>query len=143
MYLARDIMTKGVVAISWQTTASDAIRILLENNISGAPVVDDDGTVIGIISEFKLMSAVFDPGIKRTSITQIMSTDVIYVTEFTGIDEVARIFQTHRIRRVPVLRNRKVVGVVSRPDLLRFMQEDNFEACARLLKASQLVRQRL
>ena len=52
MYLARDIMTKAVVAISRQTTASDAIRILLENNISGAPVVDDDGTVIGIISEF-------------------------------------------------------------------------------------------
>ena len=123
MYTANQIMRKDVVSIPEDATVEQAMRELLTHDISGAPVIDKDGNLVGIVSEFPLMEAIYDPGLKAAPVSQLMTKDVLTVSESTMLSDVASIFVAHRIRRVPVLRNGRLVGLVSRPDLLRYILE--------------------
>jgi CBS domain-containing protein len=127
MYKAKDVMCKEVVSISSDSTVEQAIRILLDNNISGAPVVDDNGNLIGIISEFRLLEPIYQPELRSAPITEFMTRDVLTVTEDTMLSDVVSILVVQRIRRVPVVRDGRLVGLVSRPDLIRYVLESGDE----------------
>jgi CBS domain-containing protein len=101
----------------------EAIRILLENQISGLPVVDARGMLAGMISEFQLLETVFDPQIRDEPVCGFMTKDVISVEEGASLADVASLFIMHRIRRVPVLRGGQLVGLITRRDLLRYVAE--------------------
>lgn len=121
MYQASDVMTTNVTTIAPDATVDEAIGVLLENQISGLPVVDARGMLVGMISEFQLLETVFDPQIRNESVRGFMTRDVIAVDDGALLADVASLFIMHRIRRVPVLRDGQLVGLITRRDLLRYV----------------------
>ncbi|MFQ5850446.1 MAG: CBS domain-containing protein [Candidatus Binatia bacterium] len=111
--VAKDIMTKSVITATPLTPVKKLARILSENNISGAPVVNQKGRVLGIVSEADIV------GKSAKQVKGIMSRNVISVTEGTPVEEIATLLTTHRIKRVPVMRQGRLVGIVSRADIVR------------------------
>src|SRR5205085_4024165 len=114
MYRAKDVMTRDVVKLSPTTTVEEAIRLLLENGFSGAPVVSEDGTLTGIISEYQLLEVIYDPETTKLPVEHIMTRSVLSVDESALLSDVASLFILHRIRRVPVLREGHLVGLITR-----------------------------
>jgi CBS domain-containing protein/ribosomal protein S27AE len=110
---AREIMTRSVISISEDATVEDAARILARNRISGLPVVNADGSLVGLITEHDLIAK------QGRTVSDLMSRGVISVSADTDIDQVQHLLTNQRIRRVPVLEHGKLVGIVSRSDLVR------------------------
>ena len=123
MLTAHHVMAKNVICIPWNTTVEDAARLLLDNRISGAPVTDDEDRLIGIISEYNLLATVYDPPLRSLPVTEFMTKEIFSVNVNTTLNDVANLFIVNRIRRVPVLEDGKVLGIVSRPELLRYVLE--------------------
>jgi CBS domain-containing protein len=121
MLNAQHVMNQNVVSISSSATVEETIRLLRQRAISGAPVVDGDGMLVGIISDFALLGIVYEPKLRTAPVARLMTRDVMTVDEQTPLNEIADLFIRHRIRRVPVVREGRLVGVVSRPDLLEHM----------------------
>ena len=124
VYRCRHVMNSDVVTIKADATVGDAVALLLQHGTSGLPVVDDQNQLLGIITEFSLIQAITRPELKAEPVSTVMSTEVMTVTEDTIPVEVVNIMQTHRIRRVPVVRDGEVVGVISRRDILRYVTEN-------------------
>jgi CBS domain-containing protein len=114
---AKDIMTTRVVTVKPSTPIADAARLLVRRKISGVPVVDekDKTKVVGILTEADLLAA---PAGAKT-VAEVMRKRVISVSPETPIDEIAAILVKRKIKRVPVLDGGKLVGIVSRIDVLR------------------------
>ena len=114
MIPVKDVMTRDVITFREDTPVEEIARTLSSKHITGAPVVEGEGHVVGIVSETDVFSK------KGKTAREIMSPRVISVTEETGIDEAARLLIGERIRRVPVVRGGKMVGLLSRSDVLDF-----------------------
>jgi CBS domain-containing protein len=140
---AKDIMTTRVVTVRPETTVQEIVSQLLAHRISAMPVVDKDDRVVGIVSEGDLIRRV-ETGTaprRRSSwlelfvgdeklaeeyaksrgrkATDVMTKDVISVTEETSAQEIAEILETRHIKRVPVVRQGRLVGIVSRANLVQ------------------------
>ena len=138
---ARDIMTISVISVPLEGQIEDAVRLMLDHNISALPVVDAEGDLKGLVSEGDLMRRVRETDGPRRSwwlevlggsgdaardfvklkshrVEDVMTRDVVSVEEDTNVAEIARLLEKHRIKRVPVVRFDKVVGIVSRANLL-------------------------
>ncbi len=111
--VAKDIMTKKVITVMPLTTVKNLAKTLSGNNISGVPVVDQRGKVMGIVSEADVVAK------SGKQVKGIMSKNVVSVKEETEVEEIARLLSAHRFNRVPVLRQGKLVGIVSRADIIR------------------------
>jgi len=142
---ARDVMTTKVISVRADTPTHEIARLLLENHISAVPVLDKSGGPIGMVSEGDLiegreagreprrewwlallaeggtLSPEFLASLRQPGRTadEVMSRPVVTVGEDTDTVEIARLLQTYRIKRVPVVRDGQVVGIVSRENLLR------------------------
>src|SRR4029078_5550170 len=123
MYRARDVMTTDVTTVSPKATVKEAIRTLVANGISGAPVVAEDGALVGIVSEYQLLEVIYDPDTKGLLVEDVMTKSVFSVDESAFLPEVAGLFIVHRIRRVPVLQDGRLVGLITRRDLLNYSLE--------------------
>ena len=123
MLTAGDVMTTDLITIPFDATTEEAVHTLLLHGVSGAPVVDELGRLRGIVSEFQLLVVVYNQEAKDEPVASFMTTDVICVDESDPLTEVANRMVAHRIRRLPVLRDGRLAGVVSRPDLLRYAIE--------------------
>ncbi len=113
--IARDIMTRKVATIHPDASVQEAAQLLDQKRISGVPVVDTDGLIIGIITEADIISKVNREGLR---VVDIMSHDVIAVREETPVNEIASLLIERKIKRVPVVHNGKLVGIVSRADIV-------------------------
>lgn len=141
---ARDIMTTDVVTVSLDTTVEAIAKVLMAKKISGVPVADENGAVLGIVTEGDLIqrqaggTSNFRQGswwlrlvgsdeasasdyIKSHGLraSEIMSRKVLTVEEDTPVGDIARILADNRIKRVPVVQDGALVGIVSRSNLLR------------------------
>lgn len=140
---ARDIMTPDVATVSPETDIKDIATLLLRRRISAVPVVDSEDRVLGIVSEGDLVHRIDEPSIKwprpwwlaffarpeqriKTFIEEhgklakdIMTRDVFSVSDDTSLHDIAALLEKHRIKRVPVTRDGRLVGIVSRANLLR------------------------
>jgi CBS domain-containing protein len=141
---ARDVMTTPVVSVLPDESTREIARLLIDKGISAVPVVDNNGAPIGMVTEGDLIrrdearearrewwlellaeGERIAPELLAWLDTQnhtarvIMSTPVITVSEETQLRDIARLLVAHRIKRVPVVRDNRVVGIVARGDLLR------------------------
>lgn len=114
----KEIMTAQVVTVSVDATRHQAAALLREHGISGMPVVDPAGAVVGLVSEHDLLAR------PSGGVREVMSPAVLSVTEDTDVDDVRHLLVERRIHRVPVVRGREVVGVVSRGDVLAVMSTE-------------------
>jgi NADH:ubiquinone reductase (H+-translocating) len=108
-----EIMTRQVATVPPTMPVTDVAAFLSERRLDGVPVVDDGGQVLGMLSELDLI------GRQGATAADIMSRQVTSVGEDTDVDEVGRLFVNQRLRRVPVVADGHLVGIVSRSDLLR------------------------
>jgi CBS domain-containing protein len=123
MIPVKDVMTRNVISFREDTPLDEIALTLASKHITGAPVLGAEGHVVGIVSETDVFS-------KRGKVARdIMSERVISVSEETGIDEAARLLIGERIRRVPVVRGGKMVGLLSRSDVLEFFAKTRW-TCA-------------
>jgi CBS domain-containing protein len=143
---AMDVMTGNVITVTPDTSIQDLAKLLSEHGISGVPVVDADSNLVGIVSEGDLLhrtetgterrvqprrvrwldGLMSDQNVVRDylkshgrQVRDVMTRDVITVGETGELAEIADLLETKRIRRVPVVRDGKVVGIVSRANLVR------------------------
>lgn len=148
---ARDVMSRPVVSVHPDTSTREIARLLVEKGISAVPVVDDNRAPIGMVSEGDLIHPkraaheawrqtwleAFAEGeplapellawlqSQNSSARTVMSAPAITVSEDTELREIARVFVTHRIKRVPVVRDGRITGIVARGDLLRALASSN------------------
>ena len=106
-------MTPDPLTLSPETSVHEAAQILSEHRISGAPVVNNEGSIMGIVSEYDLIARV------GTAVREVMTRDVVSVPVEATIDRVRAILVTQRLKRVPVTAEAKLVGLISRADLVR------------------------
>ncbi len=119
--VAHDIMVTKLVTLSPEMTLIDAARLLLRNRISGAPVVNDEGELIGIFSEQDVMSALIDAvyeDLPSSDVRNYMSRDLQTIDEDLDLLAIAQIFRSKGYRRLPVVRDQKLVGQISRRDVM-------------------------
>jgi CBS domain-containing protein len=139
---ASDVMVRDVVTVTPETEAAEAVKLLVEHDISALPVVDADGRILGMISEADLLRraeigtekhrlwwleavtpsdtlAVDFAKAHGRRVAELMSERVISATQDTPLSEIAALLERHRIKRVPILEDSKVVGIVSRANLIQ------------------------
>lgn len=139
---AADVMSRPVVAVGPDTPLAQAIRLMLDRGFSGLPVLDSTGHIVGMLTEGDLMRRVeidtaeepsgwlasfFTPArlagrYVRTHgryVSELMTRDVHCIAEDTPLADVVALMEHHRIKRLPVLRDEKLIGIVSRSDLVR------------------------
>jgi len=165
--LVKDVMTKNVVTATPETGIEEIVGLLLEHHISGIPVVDAAGGVAGLVSEGDLMRRIIDSDAPRRSwwleffagstpsaadyvkargrqARDVMTREVITVPEDMSIGKAAALLEKHRIKRIPVVRDGKLVGIISRSNLLQGLSlapanpepsDDDRVIRARILKA--------
>ena len=129
MLTARDIMTSRVVTIGPDAFLQEAIEVIVSMEVSGLPVVDSRGQLVGIISEFALLTTAYDAKTACETVAQHMTADVLTVNAGDSIRQVADQFIVHRVRRVPVLEKGRVVGLISRRDVLKAVHESEPQVC--------------
>lgn len=111
--LAKDIMTRQVTTVTPNITAQELAKIFTKHNITGAPVVDQKGNVAGIVSDGDILTN------KGKRVGSFMTRQIISVSEDASVEEIANLMTVHKIKRVPVLNGEKLVGIVSRTDIVR------------------------
>lgn len=122
MAKAKDIMTDNVVSVKKDSTMFEAAQLLSLNDITGLPVVDDEMNLVGIITEIDVLE-MFDVMQYKEDrkVISSMSQDVVHFDIDENIDEILRCFRNEIFRRVPVTKEGKVVGIISRRDLILYM----------------------
>jgi CBS domain-containing protein len=137
----RDIMTRKVLSIEPDASVLQAVHSMLQNKISGLPVVKADGDLVGVVTEGdflrrsetaterkrpRWLAFLVGPGkladeyvhTHARKIADVMTPDPYTVTEDTALEDVVQLMERHRIKRLPVMRGKKLVGIVSRANLL-------------------------
>lgn len=124
---ARDVMNKRVTAATPKAIGRDLAQQLLSGMYSGLPVVDADNHVVGVVTEFDLLTAIQDgKDMQTVKATDVMGRPAVCVEEEDEIAMVIAKMTTHHIIRVPVVRDGKLVGIISRADILSRMIEPEF-----------------
>ncbi len=123
----KDYMAKNLVTFSPETNVLSAIRTLLRHKISGAPVVDDNNQVIGMVSEKDCLQTFLGSSYYNEMgelVSEIMTSPVITVDANASIVEVAEKFLKNNYRRFPVLEQGELIGQISRRDILKAIKKD-------------------
>lgn len=122
----KDYMTGKLVAFTPDTDVLDAIHELVQKRIAGAPVVDDHGNLVGMLSEFDCMKVVLTSGYHSEPggpVADLMSSDVKTVDANMSIFDLAQLFMESGYRRYPVMKDNRLIGQISRRDVLRALSD--------------------
>ena len=123
---AKDCMNRKVVSVRPDDEVLTAVRVLVDNKISGAPVIDNIGNLLGIITEKDCMAIALSAGYHGElggKVSDYMSREVTTVDTGTPVAEIAEHFAKRNFRRLPVLESGRVVGIVSRRDILWLLEQ--------------------
>jgi len=138
---AKDVMSQPVIAVASNASIFEAVRLMLQNKISGLPVVDVSGSLVGIVSEGDFLRRTETGTLRRRPrwieflvgpgklaeeyvhasgrrVDGVMTTDVHTTVEDAALDQIVDVMERHRIKRVPVMRGQQMVGIVTRANLL-------------------------
>ena len=139
---AHQIMTRPVITVTPETKIADAANTMLQKHVSGLPVVDAAGKLVGVVSEGdfirrseigtqrkrgRFLKFILGPGRQATDfvhehgsrISEIMTPEPLTITEDTGLEQIVELMEKNNIKRLPVMRGDKIVGIVSRSNLLQ------------------------
>ena len=113
------LMQDAVTSCTPRTDGSTIASMMTHRNFGSLPVVESDGTLVGIVSEYDLLQAMIEGrDLRKILAIEIMSAHPVSVTEDQTLAQVADLFQDRYMTRVPVVRNKKLVGILARRDLL-------------------------
>ena len=113
------LMQDAVFTCGSRTDVLTISRLMTQRNFGSLPVVEEDRTLVGLISEYDLLQAMIDGrDLRKVMAVEIMSSNPVIATENMMLEQVTNLFQDRYLTRVPVVRNGKLVGILSRRDLL-------------------------
>src|SRR5271163_4045801 len=138
---AHQIMTKPVISVAPEATIVEAANLMLQRHVSGLPVIDDTGKLVGIVSEGdfirrseigtqrkrgRWLRFILGPGKSASDfvyehgrkVSDVMTRSPITITEDTALAEIVQLMEKNNVKRLPVMRGHEVVGIVSRANLL-------------------------
>jgi len=141
---AEDVMTRDVISIDPDATVLQAARLMLQHHISGLPVIDQDGALVGVLSEgdflrrretrterrrSRWLEFLMGPGkiaaeyshSHGSKVSEVMTPDVVTVDVTTPLEEIVDVMERRRVKRVPVICGSQVVGIVTRSNLMHAM----------------------
>ena len=119
MVTAADIMTREVVTIQAEAPLREALFKLVQNKISGLPVVNQENEMVGIITEKDMLNFILSGSLPQTVVKEAMTKEVICFPPDTPYEKLCLNLIEHNFRRIPIVEGKKVVGIVARRDLLR------------------------
>ena len=141
----KDLMQKDVISLSPNVNAAEALKKILSQNISGLPVINKNNTLCGMFTEKEILKVILPgyieqvgkmvymgynkiikkfQGLKDLTVQDIMRKEVITLTPETSLAEAARLMLTQKIRRIPVVKEDKVVGIIAREDVVKCFIKD-------------------
>jgi len=113
------LMQDAVTRCTLRTDGATIAHLITHRNYGSLPVVDEDGVLVGIVTEYDLLQSMLEGrDLRKVLATEIMSTHPVTVTEDQTLAQVADLFQDRYLTRVPVVRNNKLVGILARRDLV-------------------------
>ncbi len=120
MLKAKDVMTKDVISVTKEAPIYEAMELLLKNEITGMPVVDDDMTLVGVISEKDCLRLFYaDEEEKDKTVQYFMTQPAVHYNENDSLKTICDFMMINYFRRIPVTsKEGKVVGILSRPDVI-------------------------
>ena len=122
MLKAKNIMVKEVITVTRDTPIFEALELIAENDVTGIPVVEYDMTLVGILTEKDVLRLFYThEDHKNETVNSFMSQPVVHVDENESLSEVCACLMNYFLRRVPVTSKGKVVGIISRPDLIKYI----------------------
>jgi len=167
---AMDVMTTNVITVEPDTSVQELATLLSDRGISGVPVLDRDNRLVGVVSEGDLLHRAETGTERRTqrrrsrwldnfasdqeaardyvkahgrTVREIMTRDVISVSDTTELADIATLLETRRIRRVPVVRDGQLVGIISRANLVRALAMTKSESAVEADSDDRTIRQKL
>ena len=124
MISAKDVMSKRVATVSAEANIKEVIRLLVENKVTGLPVVSENGDLLGIVTEKDILRMLlYDRDVKEKTAADLMTTEII---SFDEDDDLMKIFKSlveGEFRRVPILSEGKLAGIISRADIIKFLSK--------------------
>jgi len=121
MVKAKDIMTKRVISVKTDTPIYDALKLIASYGISGLPVVDDDLTLVGIVSEKDVLSLFYNNDEDEITVDDFMTQPPIFFDENESILDVCDFLRKNIFRRVPITSEGKLVGIISIRDVIEYI----------------------
>lgn len=124
MVKAKDIMSRKVTTVHEYANVIDVIKILVERNVTGLPVVDDADRLLGMVTEKDiLMLLLYDPDVKGKTATDLMTTEIVHFDEDENLMTIFESLVQRNFRRVPILSDGRLVGIISRRDIIKFLSQ--------------------
>jgi len=124
MLKAKDIMVKHVICVRKDTPVLDAMKLMVENTITGIPVTDEDRTLVGMLSEQDILRLFHTFNDERDrAVSDFMTQPAVYFEEEEPVLDICYCLRDYTIRRVPITSNGKVVGIISRSDIIKHILE--------------------
>lgn len=128
---AKDLMTREVICVKKDTSTFEVMELMVKNNIAGVPVVKDDMTLVGIITEKDLLKLFYEcERLENNEACDLMTEDVVYFDEGKTLLDICDCLIENDFRRIPVTSNGKVVGIISRPDIIQHILQTKERAKA-------------
>ena len=121
MFEAKIIMETHLITVKRQTPVYEAIRTMVENNVTGLPVVDDDMILRGIITEKDVLSLLYNIEDTADKVEDFMTKGIVSFDQEDSLIDIAESFIKNHFRRVPIVAQGKLVGIVSRKDIIRYI----------------------
>jgi CBS domain-containing protein len=129
MITAKQLMNTSVITIGKDEDIYEAMRMMALNNITGLPVVDDEGALVGIVTEKDILARLYnrleDTGLDRATgnVEESMTRHIVCFHPEDSLSDIAECLSTNTFRRVPILDNGKLVGIISRRDVIRYLRD--------------------
>lgn len=127
MFQAKDIMTTHVISVTKDAPIYEAIKLLVDNNITGLPVVNDDMSLAGILSEKDVLQLLYNcedlKNDQTSTVAYFMTREVVSFDQEDNLIAICNCLLKNYFRRVPIMSNNKLVGIISRKDMIKFILE--------------------
>lgn len=121
MFETRTIMSTDVVSVSRYASLSEVIDLLVDKDITGIPVVNEDGTLAGIVTEKDILSLLSNPQYAGGTAEQYMTRDIVTFDVDDDFIAICECLTKNHFRRVPILSDGRLVGIVSRSDIIQYI----------------------
>ena len=123
MVSAKDVMSSDVMTIREDTKMKDIIKLLVQHRITGLPVVSEDDRLLGMVTEKDILKILYERKSNVKSARDLMTTHTASFDENANLMEVFKALVENNYRRVPILSEGKLVGIISRADIIRFISQ--------------------
>ena len=127
MLKAKDIMTKRVISVKTDTPIYDVLKLIASYGISGLPVVEDDMTLVGIVSEKDVLSLFYNNDDDEITVDDFMTQPPIFFDEDESLLDICDFLRKNIFRRVPITSEGKLIGIISIRDVIEYILQSKCE----------------